>query len=155
MSALAEAEQLGSREFLSRYRFGRTAAYTLWHGGQEFDSKAILGVAYLHATGRAATRDDFNEGLGKAMRYLQELGFDVAIDELELEHEERKLASRTVAPKAEPRASTPRTSTPRTSTRAPAKPKAAPKKAVVERPVNVCPNCYMAIPATGLCDNCD
>lgn len=31
-----------------------------------------------------------------------------------------------------------------------------PKKvAITDRPVNVCPRCFMAIPATGLCDNCD
>ena len=41
--------------------------------------------------------------------------------------------------------------------RAPREPKvAAPKKvAASDRPVNVCPRCFMAIPATGLCDNCD
>jgi hypothetical protein len=33
---------------------------------------------------------------------------------------------------------------------------AAPRKvAATDRPVNVCPRCFMAIPATGLCDNCD
>lgn len=44
-----------------------------------------------------------------------------------------------------------------TSTRAPREPKpVVPKKvAPVDRPVNVCPRCFMAIPATGLCDNCD
>ena len=50
LAAIAECDQLGSREFLQRYHFGRAPAYTLWHGGQEYDSKAILGVAYLHAT---------------------------------------------------------------------------------------------------------
>lgn len=44
--------------------------------------------------------------------------------------------------------------------RAPKPPKepkvTAPKRvAEVDRPVNVCPRCFMAIPATGLCDNCD
>ncbi len=41
--------------------------------------------------------------------------------------------------------------------RAPREPKpAAPKRvAASDRPVNVCPTCFMAIPATGLCDNCD
>ncbi len=31
----------------------------------------------------------------------------------------------------------------------------AKKVAASDRPVNVCPRCFMAIPATGLCDNCD
>lgn len=47
--------------------------------------------------------------------------------------------------------------------RAPAEPKvprepkvAAPRKvAITDRTFNVCPRCFMAIPATGLCDNCD
>ncbi|MDO9456761.1 hypothetical protein [Nocardioides sp.] len=41
--------------------------------------------------------------------------------------------------------------------RAPREPKVtAPKRvAASDRPITVCPNCFMAIPATGLCDNCD
>ncbi len=41
--------------------------------------------------------------------------------------------------------------------RTPREPKVvAPKRvAPTDRPVNVCPTCFMAIPATGLCDNCD
>lgn len=43
------------------------------------------------------------------------------------------------------------------TTRAPREPQvtAPPKVAASDRPVNVCPRCFMAIPATGLCDNCD
>ena len=29
------------------------------------------------------------------------------------------------------------------------------KASVIERRINVCPTCSMAIPATGVCDNCD
>lgn len=41
--------------------------------------------------------------------------------------------------------------------RAPREPKpVAPKRvAKTDRPVAVCPTCFMAIPATGVCDNCD
>ncbi len=60
----------------------------------------------------------------------------------------------------------PRTSAPRTpgvpgaarAAKAPTQPKepAAPKRvAASDRPINVCPRCFMAVPATGLCDNCD
>ena len=75
LAALAEHDRLGSREFLSRYSFGRSRAYTLWHNGQEYDSKAILGVAYLHATGTAATRDEFRGGLSGASAGLARVGF--------------------------------------------------------------------------------
>jgi hypothetical protein len=49
-----------------------------------------------------------------------------------------------------------RTSRPRTATsRSGAAP--APKRRVAktDRPVAVCPSCFMALPATGICDNCD
>jgi len=36
---------------LRRYGFGRARSYVLRNRGQEYASKAILGVAYLHATG--------------------------------------------------------------------------------------------------------
>ena len=43
---------------------------------------------------------------------------------------------------------------PRRSARSPSR--SRPRKvAATDRPVNVCPRCFMAIPATGLCDNCD
>jgi hypothetical protein len=41
--------------------------------------------------------------------------------------------------------------------RAPREPKpTTPKRvAATDRPVTVCPTCFMAVPATGICDNCD
>jgi hypothetical protein len=151
MAALAEYDRLGSREFLSRYSFGRSRAYTLWHGGQEYDSKAILGVAYLHATGRAATRDEFRGGLSGAVRVLQGLGFDIVVDEEELENEERREQARPVSAPAAPRA------TRATSPAAPAAKKVAKtaRTKPVDVPVKVCPTCYTALPATGICDYCD
>ncbi|WP_148614065.1 hypothetical protein [Nocardioides rubriscoriae] len=55
-----------------------------------------------------------------------------------------------------PRAASASLGTPRTP-RTPKEPKvAAPKRvAATDRPVTICPRCFMAIPATGLCDNCD
>lgn len=43
------------------------------------------------------------------------------------------------------------------STRAPRESRPAPKPRVAasDRPVTVCPTCFMAVPATGVCDNCD
>ncbi|CAN5142600.1 hypothetical protein BH09ACT12_BH09ACT12_07980 [soil metagenome] len=60
------------------------------------------------------------------------------------------------APRA-PRAATSSSSSASARTpRAPREPKpVVPKKvAATDRPVNVCPTCFMAIPATGVCDNC-
>lgn len=38
---------------------------------------------------------------------------------------------------------------------APAAPAAPARIAASDRPVTICPRCFMAVPATGLCDNCD
>jgi hypothetical protein len=152
LAALAEYDRLGSREFLSRYSFGRSRAYSLWHGGQEYDSKAILGVAYLHATGRAATRDELRGGLSGAVRVLEGLGFDIVVDEEELEREEQREQSRPVSTTAT-KGATPRTA----SKAAPAARKVAKPTRVkpADAPVKLCPTCYMALPATGICDFCD
>jgi hypothetical protein len=125
LAAMEEHDRLGSREFLRRYGFRQARAYVVWRNGLEYASKAILGVAYLHATGHAATSDEFSGGEEGAAKVLTGLGFDVVAEE------------QPVAPK--------RTSRP--------KPKSSPRKA--EATVQVCPRCFTAVPATGLCDYCD
>jgi hypothetical protein len=137
LAAIAECDRLGSREFLQRYRFGRAHASTLWHRGQEYDSKAILGVAYLHATGRAATSDEFSAGEDGASRVLTGLGFDVVVDEEALAAE-KKPRVRKASPTKAARATTSRRTT-----------------SSLDERVKVCPTCFMALPATGVCDNCD
>ena len=166
LAALREYDRLGSREFLSRYRFGRSTAYTLWHGGQEYDSKAVLGVAYLHATGRAATRDELASSLGGGAKVLEHLGFDIAVDEEEAEREERASRARTAkAPTSTSRgvasgtSAATGTAAPKAATRRSAATRSAEKKPArikpVEREVKICPTCYTALPATGVCDFCD
>lgn len=53
LRAIDEYDRLGQDEFLKRHGFGRAHTYLLWYGGRSYDSKAILGVAYLYATGIA------------------------------------------------------------------------------------------------------
>lgn len=144
LAAIAECDRLGSRDFLQRYRFGRARASTVWHRGQEYDSKAILGVAYLHATGRAATADDFTRGEAGAVDLLQRLGFDVVVDEEALAAEKAPRVRKTTATK------------PARASRS-AAPAAKPRRTTAksDERVKVCPTCYMALPATGICDNCD
>jgi hypothetical protein len=158
LAALDEYDRLGSREFLSRYRFGRSTAYTLWHGGQEYDSKAVLGVAYLHATGRAATRNELADSLGGGAKVLEGLGFDIAVDEEEVEREERAYRARAAkAPASSGTGAAPTTSA-GVARKAPARKAAAKKPARIkpaEREVKLCPTCYTALPATGVCDFCD
>lgn len=127
LAAIADHDRLGSREFVRRYGFHRAKTHMLWHAGQEYDALPLLGAAHLHATGRAVTPADFEEGEAEAARVLKILGFDV------VEQEQAVVTStpRKAAPK--PR----RTATPAA---------AAPK---------VCPTCHMALPASGICDFCD
>jgi hypothetical protein len=161
LAAIAECDRLGSREFLARYHFGRAKASTVWHRGQEYDSKAILGLALLHATGRPATKDDFVGGEGAASRLLSGLGFDVVVDEEALEAEEQALAARALG--AEPATVQTAPAAPRTARRSavakkPAAPKPVKKVArpnLVDQPANLCPTCFMALPLTGVCDTCD
>jgi hypothetical protein len=125
LAALAEGERIGSREFLSRYGFRGVHASQLWHHGEEYDATAILGVAYLQATGRALTRDQLPGGDDGAATVLIDLGFDVVAEE--------------------PAVTTSRVRAP-----------AAPKRTAKPEPVlKICPTCQMALPATGICDNCD
>ena len=127
LAAMKECDNLGSREFLRRYGFGRATAYTLWHQGQEYDPKAILGVAYLLATGTAARSDELSEGIAGAAKLLADLGFDVVVDEEALAAEKPRRAK-------------------------PAKPKPA---AARDAAPKVCPTCHMVLPASGVCDFCD
>ena len=73
----AEYDKLGQDEFLARYGFGRARTYLLIIDAKAYDSKAILGVAYLHATGQAIGPEDFSGGAVGAARVLRSLGFEV------------------------------------------------------------------------------
>ena len=127
LAAIEEYDRLGSKEFLSRHGLRRAHLYKLWHRGEEYDSRAILGVAYLHAGGRPATWDEPSGGEHGAAQVLRDLGFDVVAEKEPV-----------VSPR--PRA------TPRTKHRAAAKP---------EPTLDICPRCHVALPATGVCDFCD
>ena len=48
-----------------------------------------------------------------------------------------------------------RASAPRASARAASPSTPRPRVAASDRPDNVCPRCFIALPATGICDQCD
>ena len=153
LAAMAEYDRLEAREFHRRYGFTRAKFSTVWHSGNEYDPPAVLGAAYLHATGRAATAGDL-EGEEGAAKVLTGLGFDVVVDEEAL----AAAAARPRRTPAAPRAAAPGPqSNASRSTRAAAPRKAPAAKRVTrtEQAPKVCPTCYMALPATGICDNCD
>jgi hypothetical protein len=150
LSATAECDRLGSRDFVARFGFRGVHGSTLWHQGGEYDAAAVLGVAHVVATGRPVTKDELPGGHEGVAETLRELGFDVVVEEPPVVTARPRAAApaKTTAPKAAARGTAPAKATAT---------KAAPKKRVVKpEPVaNICPRCYMAIPATGICDNCD
>jgi len=75
--ATEEYDRLGQAQFLAEHGFGRATAYLLIYRGRSYDSKAILGVAYMFATGMRIGPHDFSGGVHGAAGVLRNLGFDV------------------------------------------------------------------------------
>lgn len=78
LAALREYGRLGQEEFLETYHFGRARQYVVQHDGREYDSKAVLGVAYRLATGRPVSAREFSGGRYGAAKVLRALGFTVS-----------------------------------------------------------------------------
>ena len=133
----------GSNYMLVR---GGVSTHVLMHHGREYDAPAIAGIAHGLATGRTLTAADIPGGSEAASKVLTRLGFDIRDDT-------PPGASKTRTPGS--RASTPRTPrTPRATTARPAT-TGRPRVAASDRPDKLCPRCYIALPATGICDQCD
>jgi hypothetical protein len=121
---------------------GGVSTHVLRHHGKEYDAAAIAGIAHGLATGRTLTPADIPGGSAGASKALARLGFDIRDD------------SPPSAPRT-PRSSTRPRSTSRTSTSRSAAPTRTPRVAASDKPVNLCPRCFIALPATGICDTCD
>jgi hypothetical protein len=77
LRAIEEYDRLGQDRFLAQHGFGRAHGYLLTHGGRSYDSKAIVGVAYQHATGIRLRSSEFNGGRSGAAGVLGKLGFQI------------------------------------------------------------------------------
>ncbi|WP_392962891.1 HNH endonuclease [Streptomyces sp. LN245] len=77
LKAIAEHNKLGREAFLETYHFGKARSYVLVHEGQEYDSKAIAGVAHKWDQGRALAPGEFSGGRDHAAAWLKRLGFQV------------------------------------------------------------------------------
>ncbi len=120
---------------------GGVSTHVLLHHGREYDAAAIAGIAHGLATGRTLTPTDIpggSEGAGKA---LTRLGFDIRDDSPPAPSKPRTSTARASSSRPSPRASRP--STPR------------PRVAASDKPDTLCPRCFIAVPATGICDTCD
>ena len=132
LQALAEYDVRGGEEFLEAYGFGPLAGYALVHEGRSYDVRAVLGVAHRFATGRLATADEFSSGVQGPVAILRKRGFEVS---------EPAPPSRAAPARAARSPRIPRTPVARSA-------------AAREVPAAICPTCSMALPATGICDDC-
>ena len=119
---------------------GGVSTHVLLHRGREYDAAAIAGIAHGLATGRTLTPADIPGGSAGASKVLTRLGFVIRDDSPPRER----------VPGTRART----TRTPSSSTRATATPRAS-RVAATDKPVTLCPRCYIALPATGVCDTCD
>jgi hypothetical protein len=78
LAAMAEFDRIGREAFLSKYGFGPAREYVVAWNGAEYDSKALLGAAYVHQfPGGAPLRSDDFSGGDETTRVLERLGFQV------------------------------------------------------------------------------
>lgn len=125
---------------------GGVSTHVLRHHGKEYDAAAIAGIAHGLATGRTLTAADIPGGSAGASKHLIRLGFDIRDDS---PPSERVPGTRARTP----RTPSTRAASPRSSTRASGTPRPT-RVAASDRPVKLCPTCFLALPATGICDNC-
>ncbi len=121
---------------------GGASTHVLLHHGREYDAAAIAGIAHGLATGRTLTAADIPGGSAAASKALVRLGFDIRDDSPPVA--ERVPGTRTTTPR------TPRATTPRATTVS--RPRVAASDRIVDK---LCPTCFIAMPATGICDQCD
>ena len=126
----------GSNYMLVR---GGVSTHVLVHGGREYDATAIVGIAHGLATGNTLTPAEVPGGGAGASKALTRLGFDIRDDSPPAP--QRVPGTRSTTPRT-PRATTTRATTPR------------PRVAASDRVDKLCPTCFLALPATGICDNC-
>lgn len=136
LAAIAEHDERGAEAFLAAYGFEASTDAQILHFGRRYDARAILAVAHLRATGRIATPEEFRSSLDQALTILRRRGFDVSGPTTVTRRTPSARGTRTAG------ASTPR------------KPAAPRKVAEPEKPPAVCPTCFVALPATGICDDC-
>lgn len=114
---------------------GGMSTHVLVHAGREYDAAAIAGIAHGLATGRTLSPADIPGGSDGASKALRRLGFDIRDDSPPVPAQARTARATHRRPV--------NTGTPRPT-----------RVAATDKPVKLCPTCYLQLPATGECDNC-
>ncbi|MFD6175900.1 MULTISPECIES: hypothetical protein [unclassified Isoptericola] len=137
LRAIEEYDDRGRDAFVGVYGFTPTPAHTFEHDERTYDSKAVLGVAHKYATGVPARPEDLVDAKCDDAAILRKHGFVAYAPAAAAAAAAAAPARKTVAPR-------------RKAASAPA------RKAVVPEPeLAICPTCFTALPATGICDECD
>lgn len=85
LKAIAECDRMGNEQFRKRYGYGAARSYFLIFDGKYYDSKAIVGAACSHQSGKLIKRTElgsFSAGKDRVVPKLKELGFEVVALEL-------------------------------------------------------------------------
>ena len=123
---------------------GGVSTHVLLHHGREYDAAAIAGIAHGLATGRTLTAADIPGGSAAASKALVRGSASTSVT-TRRPVAERVPGTRSTTPRT-PRAR-PRREPPRRA--APASPRATGSSTTCAR------RCFIAMPATGICDQCD
>jgi 5-methylcytosine-specific restriction protein A len=75
--AVAECDKLGREAFLAKYGYKKSRKYPLIYEGNEYDSKAIAGVAYGIQFNTSMTPYEHSGGVNFCVPVLQKMGFEV------------------------------------------------------------------------------
>ena len=76
LKAIAECDQMGREVFRDHYEFGKSTRFLVHYAGKLYDSKAIVGVAHKHETGRLASNTEFSGG-DRTNAVLRRCGFGI------------------------------------------------------------------------------
>lgn len=81
LDALEEFDRLGREAFLAKYRYGKARRYFIIHDDRQYDSKAVVGVAYgFQFPARGPLKHtDFSGGDRTVKARLEALDFEVRV----------------------------------------------------------------------------
>ena len=81
LNAIAEFDDLGREAFLEKYGYGPARRYFLEYNSRQYDSKAIVGVAYghQHPDRGPLENSQFSGGERTVQRKLEDLGFSLFV----------------------------------------------------------------------------